>query len=91
MDLSTARLLPYTVKSCVVQRAHGRTILFGVESGTTVEAGFVRNSVPYCHDMTGHVTGMSQKRAPASSTHSELKTRHLGGVKSDDHVGMIDR
>ena len=53
-------------------------------------AGNVSNSEPYRYVLTVHVTGMSQKRAPASSTHIELKTRHLACVKSDEHFDMID-
>jgi hypothetical protein len=36
LDLSTAWLLPQTVKSSVVQRAHWQIIYFGDESGTAV-------------------------------------------------------
>lgn len=37
----------------------------------------VSNSEPYRYVLTVHVTVMSQKRAPAGSTHIELKTRDL--------------
>ena len=53
-------------------------------------AGNVSNSEPYRYVATVRVTVRSQKRAPASSIHIELKTRHLGGVESDDHGGRID-